>query len=328
LIVIFSLDSSIGSTFRSTANLQNIFGNQSVTGLIALGMVVPLVGGYFDLSVAAIAGVASVTFAAISGTHHQSVGVGIAAGILLALLFGAANGVLVAVLRLNPFVTTFGTYVIISGLLELYTRGQTIGAGLPADLNNWSSTKLLGIALPFWLLMLIALIVWYLLTQTPFGRRLTAIGSNEAAARLSGFRVSRMLFISYVIAALLAGIAGVVLTSQTVGADSSTAQGYLFPALAAVFLGQTAIRPGQYNVWGTIFGVYLVAVAVDGLTLMGAQSWITNVFNGGALVLSVAVSTLAARGRDRRASNALMRVAREAADAQGEKRGGEAELVR
>lgn len=304
LVVFFGL--SIGDVFTSPANLQNIFANQSVTGLIAIGMVVPLVAGYFDLSVAAIAGLASVTFAAVSGTYQLPIPVGIVAGLLVALIAGCLNAVLVGLVRLNPFITTFGTYVFFGGLLQLYTGGTTLGNGLPPTLGSWGTQRFLGIAAPFWMLVLIGLVVWYVLTQTPFGRKLAAIGSNEAAARLAGFRVDRAVFIAFLTSALLGGIAGCALTSRTLVADATSAQAYLFPALAAVFLGQTAIRPGHYNVWGTLFGVFLVAVAVNGLTLMGAKSWVTDVFNGAALVASVALSTLVTRGRERRAKAVLL----------------------
>jgi ribose transport system permease protein len=312
LVLFFAVHESTTVNFRSAANAQNIFANQSVTGLIALGMVIPLVAGYFDLSVAAIAGLASVTVAAVSGTHGQPVAVGIALALALAIIAGCINGVLVAILRLNAFITTFGTYVLLGGLLQFYTGGSSIGFGLPASFGQWGSQRFAGIAMPFWLLMVVAVALYYLLTQTPFGRKLTAIGSNEAAARLAGIRVDRAVFISFVLSALLGGIAGALLTSRTLVADSSSAQAYLFPALAAVFLGQTAIRPGQYNVWGTVIGVFLVAVAVNGLILMGANFWVTDVFNGTALVLSVALSTLIGVNRDRRARKAVLRSTREA----------------
>jgi len=106
----------------------------------------------------------------------------------------------------------------------------------------------------------------------------------------------------------------VLLTSQNLGADATTGPSYLFAALAAVFLGQTAIRPGQYNVWGTMFGVFLVAVAVDGFTLLGAAAWVTPVFDGGALLVSVSFSTLMARARDRRATSAAIHAAEEPAE--------------
>jgi len=321
LVVFFSLNSTTGELFRSPANLQNIFGNQSVTGLIALGMVAPLVAGYFDISVAAIAGLSSVTFAALSGTHHLPVIVGICGALVVALLAGCLNAILVATLRLNPFIVTFGTYVLFGGLLSFYTNGTTVGAGLPLSLNKWGTEKFLGIALPAWLLVVIAAALWFVLTQTPFGRQLDAIGSNENAARLAGFRVDRAVFLTHLISGFFGGMAGCVLTSRSLLADATTAQGYVFPALAAVFLGQTAIRPGKPNVWGTVFGVFLVAIAVNGLTLFGANTWVAAVFNGSALILSVALSTLIAKNRERKAKTQLLQSIR---DAESDIRAGQA----
>ena len=312
LVLFFGFVSSVGDLFLSSANLHNIFANQSVTGLIAIGMVIPLVAGYFDLSVAAIAGLSSVTFASVSGTHQQPLLAGIVAGLVVAFAAGAVNAVLVAVLRLNPFIATFGMYILIGGLLEWYTDGSPVGNGLPNSLGDWSNKEISGVSVLFWLLILLALVAWYVLTQTPFGRVLTAIGSNENAARLAGFRVDRALVIAFMGSALFGGLAGIVLTTRSMVADSTQAQSFLFPALAAVFLGQTAIRPGLNNVWGTMFGVFLVAVAVNGLQLLGADTWVTPVFNGTALVISVALSTLIARARARKATSILVNEVRQA----------------
>lgn len=305
LILFFAVNETSSTAFRSTANINNIFANQSVTGLIALAMVVPLVCGYFDLSVAAIAGLTNVTAAAVIGTHGQPVFVGILAAFAVGIAAGLINAFLVAGLRLNGFIATLGTYTLIGGLLQWYTEGQTITNGIPRELSDWGTQAFIGIPVPFWLLMGVSLVTWYLLMQTPFGRRLEAIGSNESAARLVGIRVDRAVALTFVISALLASVAGVLLTIRTGGANPTSGTAYLFPALAAVFLGATAIRPGRYNVWGTIFGVFLVAVAVNGFTFMGAEAWVTPVFNGSALVLAVAVSTLMGRARDNSAKRRL-----------------------
>jgi ribose transport system permease protein len=307
LILWFSLSSTSGDAFRSSANVQNILGNQGVTGLIALAMVVPLVCGYFDLSVAAVTGLANVTAAAVIGTHHNSVILGILAALIISAAAGAINGFLVAGLKLNGFVVTLGTYTLIGGLLQFYTKGQTITNGIPESFGAWGSEKWLGLPRPFWLLIIVAVVVWYVLMHTPFGRQLESIGSNESAARLVGIRVDRAVFLSFLGSALLAGTAGVLLTSRSGGADPTAGPSYLFPALAAVFLGATAIRPGRYNVWGTVLGVFLVAIAVNGFTLLGADAWVTPVFNGAALVAAVAVSTLVGRQRENNAREQLLR---------------------
>jgi ribose transport system permease protein len=297
MVVFFALDGTSGEAFRSSANVTNILGNQSVTGIVALAMVVPLVCGYFDLSVAAIAGMANVTAASVMGTHHQSIALAILAAFAVALIAGCVNGYLVAGLRLNGLVVTLGTYILIGGLLEYYTKGQTITEGIPVSFSSWGSHNWLGIPRPFWLLLGVAVIVWYVMMHTPFGRQIESIGSNEESARLVGIRVGRTVFLSFIASALLAAAAGVLLTSRAGNGDPTAGSGYLFPALAAVFLGATAIRPGRYNVWGTVFGVFLLAVGVNGFTLLGAEVSVSPIFNGTALVVAAAVSTVMGRRR-------------------------------
>jgi ribose transport system permease protein len=146
-----------------------------------------------------------------------------------------------------------------------------------------------------------------LLTQTPYGRRLEGIGSNQRAARLVGIRVDWLVALSFVASGVLAAAAGVVLTLRSGIADPTAGPAYLFPAIAAVFIGTTTIRPGRYNVWGTIAGIFLVAVAVTGFTLLGADTYVTPVFNGGALILAVAVSTRMGKRRERRSTGSTSR---------------------
>jgi ribose transport system permease protein len=301
VIATFAVLPDTGSQFRTLVNIQNVLANQSVTGLIALAMVIPLIAGYFDLSVAAIAGLSNVTVASLLSSHGQSLTVSLIIGVLVGVLAGGINAFLIAALNLDAFITTLGTYIFWTGGLALYTGGKTISSGVPVNFSLWTTKKWLGIPTPFWLLMLVAILAWFFITQMPIGRKLAAIGSNELAAGLAGIRTRRLVALTYLLSGLLAGIAGALLTSSNGGGDSTTAISYLFPALAAAFLGRTAINPGHYNVWGTVFGLFLVAVAVDGFTLLGTPNSTTQMFNGGALVVSVAVATFTQRARERRA---------------------------
>ncbi|TAP39147.1 ABC transporter permease [Arthrobacter sp. S39] len=300
MILVFGLFAPTSRLFFSPPNIQNILANQSVTGLIALAMVITLVAGYFDISVAAIAGISSVTMASLLATDQVPIGIAMLVAVLLALVAGIVNATLITTLDLDPFIVTLGTYVLINGILLAYTGGRVV-QGVPASIGNWGAGQWLGIARPFWLLVLAAAIVWYLLNQTPFGRKLAAIGSNRSAAGLAGIGVKRHVFIAYMLGALVAGVAGVLLTVRSGSADAASAPSFLFPALAAVFLGQTTTKSGYPNVVGAMIGVFFVAIAVNGFTLLGAQNWITQVFNGGVLVLAVAFSKVMVRVRDRNA---------------------------
>ena len=305
LVLFFAVYPDSRRAFNTSANLNNILAGQSVTGIIALGMVIPLAAGYFDVSIAAVAGLTNVAAAALIVKHGQSIWVGMLAALLVGAFVGAINGVLVAYFKLNGLIITLGVYTVVGGLIQWYTHGAS-SSGVPDSLGNWGSLKWLGIPRPFWLLIVVGLVLWYLLMHTAFGREFEAVGSNEAAARLVGIRVERRVFSSFVLAGLIAGVAGILLTSRSGGADPSAGPSYLFPALAAVFLGATTIRPGKYNVWGTILGIFFVAVGVTGFTLIGADAWVTSVFDGGVLIIAVFISSVVGR---RRAGFALAVVA-------------------
>jgi ribose transport system permease protein len=307
LIAFFALDPASGSVFRSSANVRNILGNQAVTAIVALAMVVPLVGGYFDLSVSAITGAANVAVAAVLGTHGWPIWAGVAFGIGLGAAIGLVNGFLVARLRLNGFVVTLGSYTLLLGIIQYYTDGQQIIAGIPDSFSAWGAATWLGIPRPFYVLLAIAIVTWYVLAHVPYGRFLEAIGSNESAAKLVGIPTERVVWTSFVISGTLAAAAGALQTCRSSAGDPTVASSLLFPALTAVFLGATMIRPGKYNVWGTVIGVFLVAVSVSGFTLLGATGWVQRVFDGGALIFAVALSTFMGRARERRASGGKSR---------------------
>ncbi|ADP80922.1 ABC transporter permease [Pseudofrankia inefficax] len=302
LILIFAIHPDSRDAFLSKANIDNILAGQSVTGIVALGMVIPLTAGYFDVSIPAIAGVANMACTAAIVRHGQPVWVGMLVALLIGVLLGVVNGVLVARLKLNALIVTLGGFTVLQGLLNQYSDGATI-TGVPDSLGNWGSLKWLGIPRPLWLLFVVGLILWYCLMHTPFGRQYEAVGSSEGAARLVGIRVERLVFLSFVLSGLTAAVAGILLTSRSGGADPTAGPSYLFPGLAAVFLGATTIRPGTYNVWGTILGIFFVAVGINGFTLIGAKPWVNPVFDGAALIAAVLVSTVIGR---RRTSHAIV----------------------
>jgi len=296
LLVGFSV-SGVGPLFTSSDNVEYLLTGGAVVGIIALAMVPPLVAGHFDLSVAAIAAVSNIATASAIGIHGLPVAVGIAIGVVAGALIGLVNGFLVAKLKLSAFIVTFGMYILLDGLTTLYTGGAQIVSGIPASLGAWSGQDFLGVPRPFVALLVVALVLWFALSNLPWGRFLEAIGSNEAASRLVGISVDRSVWVAFVVSGALAGVAGALLTSVLGGGDPTAARSYLFPAFAAVFLGSTAIRPGSYNVVGTLLGVYFVGTAVSGLSLMGVQTWVQSVFNGAALILAVAVAAYLARAR-------------------------------
>jgi ribose transport system permease protein len=210
---------------------------------------------------------------------------------------GAANGLLVSRLQINSFVSTLGAATLLGGLIQWHTGGQTVTAGIDPALIEFGSGAWLGVPRVVYVVTVAVLAAWYVLAQTPYGRCLYAIGSNPRAARLVGIPVRRYVLLAFAAAGALAGLAGVLQTARTGGATADPGTSLLFPALAAAFLGATAIRPGQFNVVGTVIGVLFVAVSVSGLTLAGASDWVNPVFNGAALLVAVVLSSLLGRQR-------------------------------
>lgn len=305
-ILFFAFDSGTSSSFLTQGNVDNVLRNIAVTGILGMGILVPLVSGYFDLSVPAIAGVANVVVAALLCTYHYPIWLALCLGVAVGPVIGLINGFLFGMLRLNAMIGTLAMYTFLGGVMLAYTKGQEIFNGFPTSLGNWGISNALGIPWPLWIFLIITLLTWYLVARTPFGRQLAAIGSNEAAARLVGIRLERTIFITFLISSLLGAAGGTLLTIQTGNGDATTGVSYLFPAMSVVFLGQTTIHPGRVNVWGAVVALFLTAVVVNGLSLLGASSWVEQVFDGLALIASLAVSSLISRAQIRRAGRLLL----------------------
>lgn len=296
IVVFFSLWSKT-SLFLTHANLVAILSGNMIAILIALAAMLPLTAHQFDLSPGAIAGASSITCAAAMGTYHLSLAVAIVLGIAMGMALGAINGVLVARYKLSSVITTLAMATALTGVMEWYTKGGTLTNGISPALTSFGSLNWFGIPRMVFLVVPVTAIVWYLLEKTPFGRYVRAISSNDRSARLVGLPVDRTTLSTFVIGGFLAGLAGVLLTANAGAADATTGPSYLFPALTAVFLGATMIRPGWPNTLGTVIGVFFVAVAVSGLTLAGASSWISDLFDGIVLFAAAGLSTIFARQR-------------------------------
>ena len=141
-------------------------------------------------------------------------------------------------------------------------------------------------------------LVWWLLEFTPFGRYLHAIGGNAEAARLSGVRVGAYSWLSLILAGGISGFAGILYTSLT-GPSFTFGATLLLPGFAAVFLGSTQIRPGRFNVWGTMISIFVLAIGVEGLQLLSGATWLSDMFNGVALVAAVALAVTRTSGSRR-----------------------------
>jgi ribose transport system permease protein len=293
LVAVFGL--WMPDLFLTADNARVVAGDQAITAMLALALVVPLAAGVFDLSIAAVLGFSSVVVA-----WCQAQGLSPLLGALLAVLVGAAvgavNGLVVVRLRVDSFIATLAMSSVLAAGAYWVTGGQQIVEGISPDFVAFGSGDVLGVPAPVYYMLALALLLWVFLEYRPGGRYLYAVGGNPQAARLAGLRVDRVVFGSLVAAGTIAGFAGVILTAKLGTGNPTSGPPYLLPAFSAVFLGATQIKAGRVNVAGTLIAIYLLATGVKGLQLAGAPVYLNDLFNGLALILAVA---LAARSRRR-----------------------------
>jgi ribose transport system permease protein len=204
-------------------------------------------------------------------------------------LVGLGSGLLVVYARIDSFIATLGVSSLLVALVAWISGSQQI-LGLPAGFQKIGNSQLWGLTIPVFVLVGVAGLVWYVLEQTPVGRRVYATGGNIEAARLAGVRVSLVTICALAAGGVLAAVAGILLAANLGTGDPTLGPSYLLPAFSAAFLGSTQFRGGRFNVWGTILAVVVLATGVKGLQLGGAPIWIPVVFNGGALLLAVAMA--------------------------------------
>lgn len=300
VVVLFSVLPSTSGSFPSSANFENITGNQSVLALIALAAIVPLVCGEFDISVGSILSLSTVVTAHAVSSWGFPIVFAILAGVVAGGLVGLVNGFLVAKVRVNSLIATLAVGTILTGF-TLAISSTPIIEGVPDAFTTFGTGDWFGIPRPFFVLIFVAFLLWFLLEQTPMGRQLHAIGSSITASRLVGVPVERLVLSSYVVSGLISGAAGVLQLARSGVGDPNVGTSFLLPAIAAAFLGATTIRPGRFNVMGTIVAIFFLAVVISGLSIAGAEAWLQSVINGGALLAGIAISTVIARRRERAA---------------------------
>lgn len=294
VIIFFSI--VLPDTFPTTTTLKGVANDQAITAVLALALIIPLAAGVYDLSIAGMLG-----FSVMLTAYFQEQGWPVLVAILIALLagilIGAVNGFVVVRLHVNSFIATLGMSSVLLAGAAWVSNGRAISTGFNETFLKASRNDLLGIPLPVGYLVVIAAILYFIMEYRPVGRYLLATGGNPDAARLAGVRTDRIVWGSLIAAGFLSALAGVILIAKLGIADPNVGGAYLLPAFSAAFLGATQFKNGRVNVLGTLLAVYLLAVGVKGLQLSGAALYVTDLFNGLALIVAVALAANTARKR-------------------------------
>lgn len=294
LVLGFSL--AMPGIFPRIGNIAAILGSQVIVLLLSLALLIPLLAGDFDLSVANNMALGAMVLTVLNVQHHWPWLLAALITVAVGLLIGVLNGAITIIFGIDSLIVTLGIGTFAGGI-DAMISGSAVVTGVSSQLANLiSADHLLGVPLEFWYGIIICAIIWYVLAFTPAGRKLLFTGRNRTVARLSGIRVSKVRVSAFIAAGLVSALCGIVFAGTLDGADPSSGPTYLLPAFAAVFLGATTITPGRFNAWGSFIAVYFLGTGIAGLQLLGLASWIQPVFYGGALVIAVAFSQIM-RGR-------------------------------
>ncbi|MDL4775262.1 MULTISPECIES: ABC transporter permease [Thermomonosporaceae] len=296
LIVVFSLQ--LPETFPTKATVTGIAGDQSVTMILALGLLVTLAVGQFDLSAAQNLGMSAMICSVLMVHHNVSPGIAVLVTLLIGLLVGLVNAIFVAVVGIDSLIATLGMSSVLLAVTGQVSNYQFVGP-VPSGFQNIANHEILGFPSAALYAVVLCLLAWYVLEHTPVGRRAFAVGANPDAARLAGVRTVRYIAGSFVVTSLFAAIAGVLVTAKIGNVAPTLGPAYLLPSFAACFLGTTQLKQGRFNVGGTVIALLLLAIGVKGLQLRGNQLWVTDLFNGVALLAAVSAAVLSGKRRPR-----------------------------
>lgn len=290
LVVIFAI---VRPEFLSEANIKNILQSAAIVGILACGQTIVMLTGGFDLSVArnaVVGGLVVALLASSAGPFAMVAALGVSA------LVGALNGTLIAKGRVNPFIVTLGTYTILGSVALLVNNGQSVSGVEPwlKSLTAWNVGGFSSVV--FWFL-LVVVGAHVLLTYTRFGRHVYAVGGNLEASRLSGIRSDRVLMVAYALAGLLAGLAGILLTSRLGTASPAALPGVELDAIAAVIIGGTRMSGGFGSIPRTLVGVLILTSLTSALVILQVATYWQGVLKGAIIIIAVAVDVAFSRRR-------------------------------
>ena len=284
--------------FLTGHNLSLVVQQVVVVGTLAIGQTLVILTAGIDLSNGMVMALSSVVMTSFAVNYGMNPVLAIFLGLLLAVAFGFVNGALVALVRLPPFIVTLGTLNIAFAITRIYTT--TTITDLPPTIIALGNTFAVGktaITYGSVLMLILFVVTWFVLRQTAWGRHIFAVGNNPEATRLAGISTTRLLISVYTLAALIYGIAGLLLVARTGVGDPQAGQTSNLDSITAVVLGGTSLFGGRGNILGTLIGALIVGVFRNGLQLIGIPSIYQVLITGILVILAVSIDQLSHKGQ-------------------------------
>ena len=286
LLLLIVAMSILSPGFLKYANIINIIRQNSFVGMVAIGMTFVAITGGIDLSVGAVmafAGMITAKFCIADSATSLPLAVAVLLGILASAVVGVVNGLLVAKGKIEAFIATLGTQTVLRGAALLLNNGRPV-IGLTDEFANIGQGYLAGLPIPIIVFIVIIGLAVLLLHFYRFGRRVYAIGGNEASARASGIDVNAIKVWVYTLCGVFSGISGIILAARVQSASPISGQGYELDAVAAVVIGGTSLAGGVGTVAGTVVGVLILGIITNGLDLLNVSAYMQQLIKGMIIV--------------------------------------------
>ena len=280
--------------FLSLDNFSNVLWSVSVIGIMVCGTIFVFLIGGIDLSIATLCAFSATVVVSVThalGDTPGAVAAGVVAALAVGALAGVIHGVIITTFNIPAFLVTFASQSVFLGLAMIMTNNKIVSCNVPA-FTAIGSMKILGFPLPVYFMIAMALISWYVLRKTVFGRYIYAVGGNATASEISGINVRKASIMCYVLSGLTTALGGIVLASMTQQASSSTGSGYTNDVITAGVIGGVSLLGGVGTVPGAIFGAVLMGLLNNGLNLMSVPSTHAGLVKGLVIVVAVAFDAL------------------------------------
>ncbi len=289
-LVLFSIIVSfLSPRFLTLPNMLNVFKQTSINAVIAAGMTFVILTGGIDLSVGSILAFSGAVCASLIASG-ANIGIAVIGALLVGAGVGALSGIIISKGKIQPFIATLAMMTILRGATLVFTDGKPIGLGNGKGAMAFSKIgagQFLGVPTPVYLMIVVFILCYYILSQTKVGRYVYALGGNEEASRLSGLNVNKIKIYVYTISGMLASTAGIILTSRLFSAQPNAGAGYELDAIAAVVLGGTSLAGGQGSIVGTVVGALIIGILNNALNLLNVSSYYQMIAKGIVILIAV-----------------------------------------
>jgi len=296
LVAIVIIMSFASDKFLVPSNITNILRSTITTGIVAVGMTYVMISGNFDLSVGATITFGCVLAMTMDPSDARGTVLAIIVPVLAGAVIGVINGTLVGYLRLNPFITTLGMQFVVLATSQIYVGGRHLW--VPSKhifFESLANGFFLGVPISMIILIILVIVAQLVLSYTNYGIYLKVSGENRDAARLSGVKVEKIVFFSFLLVSILAGLSGSVLASWVRDCDPSSTKGYEFDIITAVVLGGTSLLGGRGNVANTFAGVLILQIIVNAMLLLGIAYQYQLMVRGIVLITAVSLEIIVKR---------------------------------